>query len=395
MGDDLTEVEKITFLLEPASLKVLEAIGNDIRDDLALSQSTWLKTFSAPQRVALLEQRALRKVAARKNSLAAKMLLTRLGFEQMTQVELAKYKMQRLPKAPATVMDLCCGVGGDAMNVPPQHTLIGVDWNLAALKTFKHNVGLTRQNFLAIRADAAAPPLRADYVFIDPARRTNGSSDNWNTENLSPSWDIIKSIISRYENVAIKLGPGMNPPIFLEAYEWEYLGLRDECLELVIWTGSLGQTKMLRATELPGSASFAASRQELKDFVSSVDKVGAYLYEPVKALIRSHLFGLLAAQLGLWLLDEHIAYLSGNSKINHPLLKSYQVICELPFNIKEIQKYLRKNNIGRLEIKKRGVEILPETLRGQLKLVGSEEGVIILARIGDKKCVYFAQRVKF
>ena len=107
---------------------------------------------------------------------------------------------------------------------------------------------------------------------------------------------------------------------------------------------------------------------------------GAFLFEPVKAVVRAHLFGVLAARHGLWQIDPRIAYLSGNQPVHSPLLKTYRVLRELPFDLKAIKDFLGKEEVGRLEVKKRGVGLVPEEFRAGLKLAGANEGTLIFTR---------------
>jgi hypothetical protein len=66
-------------------------------------------------------------------------------------------------------------------------------------------------------------------------------------------------------------------------------------------------------------------------------------------------------------------------------LKSYRVIDVLPLDEKTIRTYCHKNQIGTLEIKKRGVDITPEQLRPKLKLKGAGAATLILTRVGSAR----------
>ncbi|MEO7427428.1 MAG: class I SAM-dependent methyltransferase [Fibrobacteria bacterium] len=373
-------------------MAVLKAICGDPRDDLALSGSRELRAFPAPQRFALLEQRKLRAKAARKCPLAADMLFTALGLEQLTHSELAAYKASKLPGDIRTVADLCCGLGGDSLYLPERMRVTGIDYSLETLRAYRHNVKL-RRGCDAVLADVTAAPVRAEVALLDPARRASGRSDRWQDQDMSPSWDAMERMVGRYDGMAIKLGPGIAFPEFLESYEWEYLGLRDECLEAVVWTGRLGRPGMVRAVELPGGESIEALRTDLQDTFGEAGAPSAYLYEPVKSVVRAHLFGVLAARLRLWQIDPRIAYLTGTELVRHPLLKAYKIERELPYDNKAIKEFLRKEEVGRLEIKKRGVNLIPEEFRAGLRLAGANEGTLIFTKAMDRKTVFWTKPV--
>lgn len=387
---ELSPEAKLAFLLEPGSLALLRALCADPRDDLAISGSPSIRALPLLHRIALLEQRKLRTKAVRKCPEAAEMIFTALGLEQLTHSELSKYKASRIPTDIRSAADLCCGLGGDSLFIPDRVRVAGVDRSRAVLMAYRHNVSL-RRPAEAVLADVTRCPVKAEIALLDPARRTLGRTRRWQEEDLSPGWDEIEKLIARYEGMAIKLGPGIAFPEFLESYEWEYLGLRDECLEAVVWTGSLGRPGMVKATELPHGASLEALRSDLPDTFGRVDGPGDHLYEPVKAVVRAHLFGVLASRLDLWQIDPRIAYLSGNGLVRHPLLKAYRILRELPYDHKAIKEFLRKEEVGRLEIKKRGVNLIPEEFRAGLRLAGPNQGTLFFTKAMERKTVYWTR----
>lgn len=394
----MTEAElqaKVAFLLMPASLELLRAICADPRDELALAGSPAMRGLPAPHRIALLEQRKLRLKAARKRPEALGMIFTSLGLEQITHAELAAYKATRLSAGADSIADLCCGLGGDSMYLPERIRVCGVDQSRGTLMAYRHNLGTMRpaRPAAAVEADVEAAPVKADAAILDPARRARGKSDRWQDQDMSPGWDVIERLIARYGSMAIKLGPGIAFPDFMNSYEWEYLGLRDECLECVVWTGSLGRPGLMRATELPGGNSVEARREDIPDSFPEPGAPAGFLYEPVKAVVRAHLFGVLAEKHRLRQIDPRIAWLTGDTLVRDPLLKAFQVECELPFETKAIREFLRKHEVGRLEIKKRGVNLVPEEFRASVKLAGPNEGTLIFTKAMDKKTVFWAKRV--
>ena len=55
------------------------------------------------------------------------------------------------------------------------------------------------------------------------------------------------------------------------------------------------------------------------------------------------------------------------------LARGYEVLEELPYQDKRLKAALRERGIGRLTIKKRGVQVVPEELRRRLALRGDAE----------------------
>ena len=111
---------------------------------------------------------------------------------------------------------------------------------------------------------------------------------------------------------------------------------------------------------------------------------GRYLFEPDGAVIRAGLVTAVSAQLDGWLLDEHIAYVATDTPAWTPYARGFEVLEELPYQEKQLKAALRERGVGRLTIKKRGVDIVPEVLRKRLGLRGDAEATIVLTRAAGK-----------
>lgn len=390
---------KIRFLSTPECQGLLEQLGKDNRDDLALSQSALLKGYPVSQRAALLEQRALRRKARLKQEKGESMLLTPLGLMQMTHATLAQSKVARALEAGVTsVVDYCCGLGGDSFYWPEHIPVIGVDKDEAVLGAYRHNVKLYR-SARAVLADALASPVKADFAMIDPARRAMASEGNWGADQLSPGLDALLQIVKKHRAAAIKLGPGLKLPIeFHEVGTVEYLGLKDACLECTVWTGEMGSPGLVRASEYPSGASLQAYRDDIEDAFSSCgdeedpgfgDLENAWIYEPVKCAVRAQLYGVLALKLGLHCVDPGIAYLWSRERIESPFLKAYRVVKELPFDEKVWKATFKAADVGILAIKKRGITVVPETLRPRIVGRGPQAATLILVKWRGKKRAFW------
>ncbi len=380
--------EKADFWLQPGVQEVLQALMGLVEDDLFLANTSFLRPFSPSQRAALLEQHDLQKRAVKKFNDPRGLLFTKLGLEQCTREPLAKYKASKLNQFPL-IADLCCGIGGDSMFLETES--VGVDWQKAMVKLYGHNLGRKGKRTRVIQADVLTCPVKAQAALLDPARRMSGQK-HWSNENLSPNLEVIKSIITRYGNVCLKLGPGAP---FLEDVEgeMEYLGFGDECLELDIWTGDLGKAGQISAIDIKSGLSLSLPFCDIADTFGNVQEPGKYLYEPLKVIVRSHLFGVLACELGLWQIDSQIAYLSGNKLLHHPLLKSFKVLACMPFNLKRLKLEIKKLNLGPVDVKNRGVLINKAGIERELKITGQRPGIVFLTRVKNKKTAIVAERL--
>jgi hypothetical protein len=222
-------------------------------------------------------------------------------------------------------------------------------------------------------------------ALIDPARRRISHGQRWDDSLMSPNFSEIERLVRVYGNLAIKLRPGVMAPDYLMEGELEFVGVGDDCLELTVWMGEIGKRNHITASELNSGSFLSMSGEDIQDTFGAVKEPGNYLYEPVKVLIRSHLFGLIANKMGLWQIDPQIAYLSGNECVTTPWLKKYKILKIMPFNLKTIKSIIKKYQIGWLEIKKRGLEMLPEKIRKELDPRGENHAVLVFTRIRGRK----------
>jgi hypothetical protein len=163
--------------------------------------------------------------------------------------------------------------------------------------------------------------------------------------------------------------------------EANWVSNQGDLVELTLWSKPLG---------VPGVKKAILVGEQVLEFegtgqLPGIGPLGSYMYEPDVSLIRSHLMGDFANQNNLWLIAENIAYLTSNELVVSPWLKSYEVIQSLPLDVKQIKAYCQRNDIGSLEIKKRGVDITPEALRPKLGLKGAGVATLILTKVGNAR----------
>jgi hypothetical protein len=128
---------------------------------------------------------------------------------------------------------------------------------------------------------------------------------------------------------------------------------------------------------LPGGAELTGSGVE----AAPVGPVGAFLYDPDPAVVRSHLVAEFAAAIGGRIADPEIAYVYTDAAVDTPFGRRLEVTDVLPFSLKRLRSLLRERNIGRLEIRKRGSALEPEQLRKDLRLSGGEGASLVLTRV--------------
>jgi hypothetical protein len=173
--------------------------------------------------------------------------------------------------------------------------------------------------------------------------------------------------------------------------EVELVSLRGQVREAVLWRGDLATPGVSRRATLLPSGATVTDAGPAGD--CPVKAAGRYLYEPDGAVIRAGLVQQVGAVLGLWRLDERIAYLSGDEPLASPWVQCFEVEETLPFGLKPLRRRLGQLGVGVLEIKKRGLALDPDAFRRRLKLSGSESKTLILTRLQDKPQAFICRRL--
>ena len=383
------DVDSVPWLLTDDGQRVLGlAVALDEPDPLraraALARSA---PGTPPERLAVaLTQADLRERAVAKfGELAASMYFTPDGLEQATRLSVASHRAARLKAFGAlTVMDLGCGIGGDLVAFARAGLVAaGVDVDPVRVAVATANLealGLPGAVGVADALEVDIIPF--DVVFADPARRT-GRGRTFSLDTWTPPWSFVESLLAG--NACVKIAPGIPHEVIPAGVEAEWVSDHGEVKEAALWGGRLA-TVARRATVIRDGG--LATITEEDDPGADVVPLGRFLYEPDGAVIRAGLVTAVAAGVQGGLLDRHIAYITADSSFHTPFARSYEVLETLPHREKALRAALHERGIGKLTIKKRGVDVVPDNLRKRLALTGDNEATIVLTRVdGQGTCL--------
>jgi hypothetical protein len=189
---------------------------------------------------------------------------------------------------------------------------------------------------------------------------------------------------------AIKVSPASNFGGKFPGTEVELISLNGECKEATIWFGELAGDAISRATVLPANESLSGHPM---DAAVPVAPLGRYLYDPDPAIVRAGLVDVLADRLGLFRLDAAEEYLTSDQPVFSPFVQSFETLCDLPNNERDLKAWLRTSNFGQIEIKCRHIPVQADVLRRKLPLDGTNPGVIFFARLNGKARILGARRL--
>jgi SAM-dependent methyltransferase len=369
-------------LLERAVEVLAEADGDPVRATEALRRTQ----PDADRAAVAMTQATLRvRAAAKFGPDAVRMYFTPDGLEQATRPAVAAHRAARVslarPEGGGTVLDAGCGIGGDLVAFARTGlTAAGVDRDPVSVEVARANLAALGVGGAVQEADAEALDTAGfDVVYADPARR-GARGRVFDAHGWSPPWPWVEQLLRRPS--VVKVAPGIPHDLLPEGVEAEWVSEDGEVKEAALWSPQLAAVRR-RATVIRGGGLATLTDEDLPAG-TAVRPVGRCLYEPDGAVVRAGLVAAVAAGVEGGLVDEHIAYVTGDRPFTTPFARSYEVLEELPYQEKALRAALRERGVGRLTIKKRGVDVVPEQLRRRLSLSGDREATLVMTRVAGK-----------
>ena len=418
-------------VLTPEGWELLNSLPSyDPAEAFSLNERLRREGHPAERVAAALTQSRLRAEAKAKfGDFAERMLFTHAGLQQSTRLPVAARHAQRFRAAGLDrVVDLGSGLGGDAMaaaSLGMAVTAVEADEVTAAAATMNLHpfpevavLHETAEEFAA-RYELLTVGAPAGWgLWLDPARRdpegtqsaTGGSARLWDPESFSPPLSFVTALARTGAPLGVKLGPGIPHELIPADCEAEWVSLDGDLLEVVLWFNALARDGVRRAGSVLRSGTGSEDRQQLTELRGATDfgagleadptgiaGLTGILHEPDPAIIRSGLVAELAEQLGGHMLDEHIAYFCTDDfepQQSSGLSRGYRIREVLPFSTKTLKRWVSGHAVTSVEIKKRGVDVIPEQLRAQIlskkqakehSRGGKNPATIIITRLGEDR----------
>ncbi|HEY5878961.1 MAG TPA: class I SAM-dependent methyltransferase [Nakamurella sp.] len=381
----------VRFLVNPDGADALAAAGAlPLSDASLLADLGRVRAVAGERAGAVVETvRLRRKAVAKLGPDAAGWLLTDEALQQATPGPVAEHRARRL--AGVGEHDLTCSIGADLAALASGPGLaVGSDLDPVRVRMARHNLLAAGLEPRVMVADALTRTTRGLLPYADPARR-DGTGRRITSASTIPSIAELDAAHADRPPV-LRVPPGIDYDALARPGEVELVSLDGVAREAVLWPPELAGVGR-RATVLSGAGDWEVTSDDPADV--PVAPAGEYLVDPDPAVVRAHLVRHYAARHGLWLLDPHLAYLTGPAVPAG--VRGFRVLDHAPYRERTVAQWARRDGIGTLEIKQRGTPIVPDQLRQRLRpaLTGPTRyaATLVVARIGRQAQAFWCRVV--
>ncbi len=367
------------YLRSPAGrLALREVAGLRLADSTLIADISSVRALFGERAGVLVETVRLRRKATAKLPDASGWLFTDDALQQATAAPVAAHRARRL--AGATVHDVTCSIGAELAALRDSADfVVGSDIDPVRLAMADHNLRLAGPAVPLSRADALRPVTKDAVVVADPGRRS-ASRRRFDPRAYQPPLDELLDVL-RTRDYVVKCAPGIDFGATRQMGfdgEIEVTSLGGSVREACLWSSGRSEPGVRRrATVLDTAEQITDSEPD----ECPVGPPGAWIIEPDGAVIRAGLVRHYAARHGLWQLDPDIAYLSGERVPDG--VRGFEVLEVMAFSERRLRQALGARHVGVVEILVRGLDIVPDTLRARLRLRGSAQATVVLARLGS------------
>jgi len=378
-------------LLTPEGQRLLQRAS-----ELHLTPATTLQCISALRKQSLadlaaiaVEQGLLREKAKKKFPQAELMYFKRELLEMATGAAVANYRARRM-QGYATVIDGCCGLGGDAIALASHGcTVRAWDTDPLAVELCRANaaaLGLAHRISTEIADVTATPWPTGVAVFLDPARRGVGGRQ-LRVVQYQPNPLELQSRSPPDTPLAIKLAPGLHVEDVADVPgELEFIGVEGELKEAVLWCGPLA-TARRRATLIEDKCTHTLTGSA-NDEPPELGAVRTYLLDPASAAVRAGLVPQLAASWNAVQIDARVQLLTTDVVTRSPWVDCYRVLSRVKADLKALQAQLLQLDIGTVTWVNRGSLLDVSAIQKKLRGTGPRSVHIFLTReLGEQVAI--------
>lgn len=335
------------------------------------------------------------RAAAKFGAAAAGLWADRRGVEMASAPRVAAWKAERFARAGGNAVDLCCGIGGDLMELARRMPATGVDLDPVRAWMAGRNADAA-----VACADATAAVRDEPLAHADPARRDGGDRRIVRSADLLPPLAEIRRVTARCRGTAVKLGPGMDLAAdeVGPADEVEFISDDGQLVQQVLWTGTLAEHVGARtATRLgAGAAHTVSGAPHAPPPTGRHGAFGAAILVPDPALERARLLGALAAPHGLAEPAPGLGVLTAGDVPAHAdvaaWFERFAIVEELPAREATVAAWLAARGAGIVTVRTRGGACDPDAWQRALRGPGDDPWTVFVLRVGEARRAFAVRR---
>lgn len=321
-----------------------------------------------------------------------------LSLEQSSSESTAKYKLTLCEGN--LLIDLTGGFGIDCCFMSTQfEEAIYVERNTELCELALHNFRVLNKHHIAVNNTQSEDFLskntrKADWIFIDPARRSSAGKKVVLLSDCEPDVaSLYPTLLEQAQKVMIKLSPMMDITAAIKELpttsEIHIISVENECKEVLlileqdIQSEQLIKTVHIRKDGTQTGIQFKASDEQTA-LATYTNEVSEYLYEPDSSIMKSGAFKLISEKFKTYKLHINSHLYTSSVFLNEfpgRVFKVSKVWKNSKLDIKELSQKLKQANIST-----RNFPLSPDELRKKLKIKDGGDTYLFATTVnnGDK-----------
>lgn len=363
-------------------------------DDSQLMKST-RKTYGTSTTqclctIASLQAKARKKFAKDPSDDSRVWWVTNKSLQQATPWQVAQFKASWLT---GQIYDLCCGIGGDAMALAQQGSVVAVDSDPTIVGMAQANLAACSASNSVLRASASSIDVPSEAeIHIDPDRRAQGQRSSL-PDLYSPPWSEVRSITTRVDAALIKLAPAAEIDAQSDGHRC-WIALRGSVREQTLLLGSAVKraglvhgAKSAVSLSGDGTATTFAPNEHEDTTVELASRPLQYMVDPVASIRAAGLTAAFARDNGLKVLGKLAGFLTCDEPMEHSqgdLATVGAVVWSGSCDDRKLRRELHNRNLYPEVIKCRGTDHDPVRLSKRYRKCGERPITLWIGRTSQR-----------
>ncbi len=320
----------------------------------------------------------------------------RLSLEQSSSEITAIHKSKQIEGN--TLFDLTGGFGIDSYFLSQNFgKTIYIERNKELCEIAKHNFKVLQNRKIDVINDTASSFLEktevfADWIFIDPARRSYTGQKVYYLDDLEPNVLELESLIfSKTDRLMIKLSPMIDISVLRQQFpqinEIHVVAVKNECKELIAIVDKTIQKPFTIKTFNYYKNKVEELQYNQEDRVGEqyTEQVKNYLYEPNSAILKAKTYNVLSTIHHIEKLHKHSHLFTSNQYLTGFQGRCFQVEKVYEFNKKGIKALL--SDIQQANLSTRNFPLSVDKLKKRLKIKDGGEWYLFATTLLNEKQV--------